>query len=132
MRKLELQTKVVDKTVQLRLVGDVQADNAQVLRERLQKEIPAGARHIYVDLAGLHRVDTAGVAVLVDLAREIKQRGGGVYLVQVPPAVSSILELLGSAREAFQVFSSLDEALRRTQSTRPRRLHDPTKPMPVK
>lgn len=130
MKKLELQTKVVDKTVQVRLSGDVETDNAAVLRVHLKADVPAGAKHVYIDLSAVRRVDTAGIAVLVDLATELNRRGGGVYLVHVPPAVISILELLGAAREVFRVFSTLDEALRRTQSTRPKRLHDPTKTMP--
>lgn len=129
MKQLELQTKVVDKTVHVRIVGDIETDNAAALRDRLKKEVPGGARHVYLDLGGVKRADTAGIAVLVDLSTALARTGGKVHLVRVPPAVSSILELLTSARDAFRVFSTMEEALFRTQNIKPKRLHDPTKPL---
>lgn len=129
MRSLELDTCIIDKSVKLTLVGDVDAHNAGELQARLAQVAAGGSPVLFLDLAGVRRMDSAGVAVLVDLRRSLGAQGRKLALLRIPPSVRRILELLGTVDVVFDVYTDLDEGLRRTQQIRNvlPRLHDQTR-----
>ncbi|MCC6465629.1 MAG: STAS domain-containing protein [Planctomycetes bacterium] len=128
MRRLELDTCVIDKSVSVTLLGDVDAHNAGELKSRLAQAVAGGTPVLFLDLAGVRRMDSAGVAVLVELRRSLGEQGRTLALLRIPPSVRRILELLGTVDVIFDVYTDLDEGLRRTQQLRGvlPRLHDPT------
>ncbi len=128
MRHLELQTRVVDKSAHVRLQGDIEFDNAEILRQTLLRDVPSGARTVFLDIGGVRRLDTAGVAVLVDFAARLAAKGGRVHLQAVSAAVMGMLELLGAAAGVFHIHSRLENAHNPPAGWRmsPARLHDPT------
>ena len=50
---------------------------------------------VQLDLAGITRVDSAGIALLIELIRAVRKRGGNVSLVHAPPQVMAIATVSG-------------------------------------
>ena len=60
---------------------------------------------VRLDLAGITRVDSAGIALLIELTRSVRNRSGDILLEHAPPqlmaiaTVSGLDEVLPFARE---------------------------------
>jgi phospholipid transport system transporter-binding protein len=54
-----------------------------------------GGGQVQVDLAGITRVDSAGIALLIDLARTVRKRGGNIFLLHAPPQLMAIAGVSG-------------------------------------
>ena len=54
-----------------------------------------GDGRVQVDLAGITRVDSAGIALLIDLARTVRKRGGEISLLHAPPQLMAIAGVSG-------------------------------------
>ena len=54
-----------------------------------------GGGQVQVDLAGITRVDSAGIALLIDLARTVRKRGGDISLLHAPPQLIAIAGVSG-------------------------------------
>ncbi|MEE9312926.1 MAG: STAS domain-containing protein, partial [Planctomycetota bacterium] len=66
MQKFEFQTKVIDKTAQVTIVGEVTAGNASQFKQQLMQAILLDTPTILLDLSNVKRMDSAGVAVLIE------------------------------------------------------------------
>ena len=54
-----------------------------------------GAGQVQMDLSGITRVDSAGIALLIELIRTIRKRGGDVSLEHAPPQLMAIATVSG-------------------------------------
>jgi phospholipid transport system transporter-binding protein len=50
---------------------------------------------VQVDLAGITRVDSAGIALLIELIRTVRKRGGDITLTHAPPQLMAIARVSG-------------------------------------
>lgn len=50
---------------------------------------------VRLDLAGITRVDSAGIALLIELIRAVRKRGGEVSLEHAPPQLMAIATVSG-------------------------------------
>jgi phospholipid transport system transporter-binding protein len=50
---------------------------------------------VRVDLAGITRIDSAGIALLIELIRAVRKRGGEVSLVNAPSQLMAIATVSG-------------------------------------
>lgn len=55
----------------------------------------AGEAEVRIDLAGITRVDSAGIALLVEMARAVRRVGGALHLERAPPQLMSLAEVGG-------------------------------------
>ena len=124
MQKLNCVTTVVDKQVVVKLVGDVDASNARSFRRYLAEAADLGAPVLLLDLAAVRRMDSAGVAVLVELFRRFERDGRTLALVRVSSAVRKILDLLRTGNVLFDTYHDLDEGLRVTKKLRENQARD--------
>jgi len=53
---------------------------------------------VQLDLAGITRVDSAGIALLIELIRAVRKRGGEVSLLNAPPQLMAIATVSGLDR----------------------------------
>jgi anti-anti-sigma factor len=123
MRKIELKTKVVQKSICARLVGDVDSGNALALRDALSRVTKDAPQVVFLDLAGVGKMDSAGIAVLVEAHDTLKSHGKQLGLINTPETVKGLLQLLG----VFEMYHDLETGLRETTRVK-QRLHDRTKP----
>lgn len=126
MRKFELQTKVVQKSICAHIKGDVDAGNALDLRKALEEVLETGPSTVFLDLAEVKRMDSAGIAVLVEVHERMKGEGRQLGLINTPGPVKGMLELL----DLLPIYADLEAGLKETRKLQmgPQRLHDPTKP----
>jgi anti-sigma B factor antagonist len=64
--------------------GEVDASNAADVGDRVRASVTNRSRALVVDLSGMRYIDSAGIDVLFELDRELRQRRQALHLV-VPP-----------------------------------------------
>lgn len=77
-----------DGTTCLRLDGSLTAETRGQLDERLRASADF---HLSLDLARVDRLDLAGVGSLLNAAREMRARGGGLTIREASPPVRKAL-----------------------------------------
>lgn len=85
-------------------VGDV------ALREAVNEALSAGNKKILVNLGKVSTIDSSGIGELVSAFTTVKNRGGQLKLVNLPPKVADILQIT-QLITVFEVFDNLDEAI---------------------
>ncbi|MBG0820157.1 STAS domain-containing protein [Planomonospora sp. ID91781] len=109
---LEVQGWRIGPTRVLRLVGELDAYTAPVVRARLDAALlDSGAPSLIVDLTPLRFMATAGISLMLKLRAEITARQGGLMLVL--PAESlprRLFEVTGLAHR-FAICETLEEGV---------------------
>lgn len=79
----------------LRLSGPLTFSSVSPLLRALEVLLPRLPRQLTVDLAGLTRADSAGLALLVELWRRQRLAQGEVVFVDAPTLVQPLIALYG-------------------------------------
>ena len=127
MRKFELKTQIIQKSMCARLISDVDSGNALALRKVLGDIVKDGPPVLFLDLQEVRKMDSAGIAVLVEVHDRMKKEGRQLGLINTPTSVQHMLELLG----VFEIYQDLETGLKATKKViaKWQRLHDPTRPV---
>ncbi|HKI86639.1 MAG TPA: STAS domain-containing protein [Thermoanaerobaculia bacterium] len=80
------------------------------LREAVQTALEDGARNMVINLEGTSTIDSSGIGELVSAFTSVKNRGGALKLVHLPPKVHDILQITQLVT-VFEVYDNEDEAL---------------------
>ncbi|HEY3020369.1 MAG TPA: STAS domain-containing protein [Solirubrobacteraceae bacterium] len=107
----ELHAQRLDGQVVLSVTGEIDLENAGRARERIVSSVPSGAQGIVLDLSNVSHLDSAGVRLLFDLARRLRDRRQ--ELAVVAPSHSLLRDILAvvSLDRVATVTETLDEAL---------------------
>jgi len=76
-------------------VGRIDGNNAPALEQELMPKLDGDASGLVLDLQQLDYISSAGLRVLLMLAKAAKQRGRVFALAQPKPAISDILKVSG-------------------------------------
>jgi anti-anti-sigma factor len=79
---------------QLCVVGDLDDATCGLLGAVLEQQLAAGRRYVRVDVSGVPFIDTAGVAVLVEMHRAFLARRGTMIILGAGPRIRRVLALL--------------------------------------
>jgi len=79
------------------LSGQADAAHIEDLVTALYGHLPARAASLVVDLAGLSFIDSAALHVLIELARRLRSRGGGLTLRHPRKPVADLLMMWDAA-----------------------------------
>ena len=101
-----LQDRHGDATI-LTPAGRLDSQSASAFRDRLEGVDATG--RLVMDLAGVDYISSAGLAVLLWLAKRMRDAGGRLALCGVAPPVRRVLELAGYI-QYFTVAATRDEA----------------------
>ena len=93
VRELQLQTDCVNGS--LRLTGEVDLTNADVLASVLRAATARATATLRVDLSGVSFLDVNGVRALLDGSAPFRERDGYMELMRPQAAVVRVLRLLG-------------------------------------
>ncbi len=118
MQRLKFSTEVVNKSWIIRLGGFVGAANAGSLREKLMRAADASGSVVLLDLSGVREMDSAGVAVLIELHQRLRKDHKLMALVAESESARQVLELLRAHDVVCDVFSTLEEGIKKTSKLR--------------
>lgn len=90
--------------------GQLIVSNRQELKQRVLDEAEGGARKILVDFAKTGYIDSAGLGVLVSLAKRLRELGGDLRLANLNDDLRTLFELT-KLDTLFQISNSREQAL---------------------
>lgn len=93
MAELYLETRHETDIAFVTLKGDFDADNAPRVQEALAALIDREQPIIFLLMAELKYIDSAGLGVLVGALKQAAARGGRIVLIQPSPFVSRVLRV---------------------------------------
>jgi anti-sigma B factor antagonist len=80
-------------TLRVSALKELNATNANALRDDTRAAFTNGHRHIEIDLSETAAIDSCGLGALVALHKTVGTHGGALRLLNPTPAVQQILEL---------------------------------------
>lgn len=90
--------------------GQLIVSNRQELKQRVLDEAEAGGRKILVDFARTGYIDSAGLGVLVSLAKRLRELGGDIRLANLNDDLRTLFELT-KLDTLFQIADTRERAL---------------------
>ena len=92
-------------------LGHREAVTGRQLSEEVRLALVNGAHNVAIDLRGLVRMpDSSGIGELVAAESALRQIGGRLVLVNVPPKLRRIVDMMGLTR-LFAIADTEEEAL---------------------
>jgi anti-anti-sigma factor len=98
-----------DGIVILNIVGRLDAVSSIDADREFGKVLDAGNDKLLIDLSQLEYISSAGLRVLLVVAKRIQQKGGKVVLCNLLPNVTEVFEISGFS-SIFKIFKSTEEA----------------------
>jgi anti-anti-sigma factor len=75
-----------------RLGGDLHGTaGGYAFQEEMRKRLDEGPKRLIIDLAGVERIDSSGIGILVAIMYSASRQGGGLVLAALPPRVERVL-----------------------------------------
>lgn len=90
------------RSKRINVKGEVDVNSAPVLLEQITSAIARKPEVIIINLSGVTRMDSAGVAVLIEGINEARKDGIILSLQDISPAAKSVLEM-ARVDKLFQV-----------------------------
>jgi len=81
-----------------------------LLRDHIRTKLDGGTRHLLLELENVSYIDSAGIAVLVELKAHAIHVGGDLCLCRCPSAVTRILYRL-ALRRILEVYETEEQAI---------------------
>jgi anti-anti-sigma factor len=97
-------------SVVLGLQGRLDHTSVEATEQRLLAALEAGHRQLIIDLASLDYISSAGLRVLLIVAKKAKALGGRIALCSPRPFVKEILDVSGFST-IFSTWGTREEAL---------------------
>lgn len=110
--KLKIVERRVDDVVILDLTGEITLDDGDlVFRRKVHALLDEGCRKILLNLAGLTKIDSAGVGMLAAKLKMAREKHGDIKLVHLTPTISRLLGMM-KILAFFEVFDAEEAAVR--------------------
>lgn len=108
---MNITTRQTEGKLVIRLLDErLDANNAGDLKERIQHLLEAGEKHLVVDLADVHFIDSSGLGALLSGYKNANMREGSLVLAGVQPRVQTMFELTRLTR-VFAIYPNVSDAL---------------------
>ncbi len=75
--------------------GRLDSNNAAEVEAEILEHLAAGTKRIVVDFAGLDYISSAGLRVVLVVAKRLKQAGGAFVLCRLPAHIREVFEISG-------------------------------------
>jgi anti-sigma B factor antagonist len=103
-----------EKSVVLRVVGEIHATAAPEFSERLNAAIAQGRTGVVLDLTGVEFIDSTGLSVLLNGLRRVTRVRGTMVLACANPTVLRLFEIT-KLDSTFEIVADCDEAVARVR-----------------
>jgi len=112
-----VETEQVGSTCVVRMRGEIDLSNAQVLSLRIEADVPNSAAGVVIDLSETSYLDSSGVALLVRLGDRLRPRRQPVRVVAPAGSpVRAVLEIAG-VPALLPIDSTIEESARASGAT---------------
>ncbi|WP_052700479.1 STAS domain-containing protein [Methylocucumis oryzae] len=102
---MDIVTELIGDETHVVLSGRLDAAWSNAVNQALQNTVHSGSHHIALNLANVDYLSSAGIRVLVILAKHLQKIGGRLRLADASPAVREVLQLVGF----HQLLAGLDK-----------------------
>jgi anti-sigma B factor antagonist len=109
-KTVDIHSEQHHQVVVIGLVGSLDAVTANEARMKMQRQIDEGALRIVLDLSRVDFMSSAGVRVLLEILKRIRQLDGDLRLAAAQSSVEKTLEILGLVR-VLKIYPSVAEAV---------------------
>ncbi|ANN67279.1 STAS domain-containing protein [Bordetella bronchialis] len=75
--------------------GQINSANAAAVESDLLRQIENGENKVVMDLSGLDYISSAGLRVMLLVAKRLKQRTGALALCNIQPHVREVFDISG-------------------------------------
>ena len=99
-----------DGILQLNFIGNLDTDSADEVDQECSKFIAAGNTKLLLDLSQLDYISSAGLRVLLIIAKQLQQLNGEIALCCMTDRVREIFDISGFST-IFKIFLTAEEAL---------------------
>jgi anti-sigma B factor antagonist len=100
-----------DEEIVVLVAGEIDAYTAPKLREELLSLAEAGNKSITVNLQDVSYLDSTGLGVFVGLFKQLKEKGGGLKLIQLSDRLKRLFEITGLSN-VMNISSTTEEGRR--------------------
>jgi len=107
--KLQRIDKLQDCLV-LFLVGYIDTENSLYFQKRIAKAIEAGFTKLIFERSGLNFVSDTDIGCFTAFLKAVEPRGGELVMVDMPPKVYEVYQLLGFSN-FFHIVATIEEAI---------------------
>ncbi len=95
----------------LRFHGDLNALSMIKMKDRMNRLLNKNHKRLLLDLKETRHVELAGVGILVDRLRKVREQKGDIKLCNLRPEIERTFQIIG-VNGLMETFSSEEEAVR--------------------
>lgn len=95
--------------VNVKVEGRLDATSSIEAQKELERILDADSSKMLVDLSGLEYISSAGLRVLLVVAKKMQQKGGKIVLAALTPNVKEVFEISGFS-SIFKIFDTVEES----------------------
>lgn len=109
--KLELAERENGNAVVIEIIGELTvASSTDRVLDKIRKNLEAGRRLIFINMAQCRRLDSSGIGELVTSLVTSARHDANLHLTNVPPQIRGLLKMT-NVHKAFQIFDTEEAAL---------------------
>ncbi|MBU9888564.1 MAG: STAS domain-containing protein [Candidatus Omnitrophica bacterium] len=95
----------------LRFGGDLNALSMIKMKDRMNRLLNKNHKQLLLDLKETRHVELAGVGILVDRLRKVREQKGDIKLCNLRPEIERTFQIIG-VNNLMETFASEEEAVR--------------------
>ena len=95
--------------VNVKVAGRLDASTSIEAQKDLESVLEAESTRLLIDLSELEYISSAGLRVLLVVAKKMQQKGGKIVLSTLTPNVKEVFEISGFS-SIFKIFDSVEES----------------------
>jgi anti-anti-sigma factor len=98
------------KVAVIRIAGRLDARTTQNLMKHCSDLRSKGFHHLLINLSDISFIASSGIGTFLALTEDLKEIGGSLHLIELSPAVESVVKLLNLG-QFLAIETSQDEAI---------------------
>lgn len=107
---MELQCEGVGEILVIHVSGRIEGANAEQFGREIEMTIGSGSRQVLLDLSGVRYINSAGLRVVLVVAKSLKKPGSRCGLCGLCDEVRHVFDIAGFTR-ILQVYPDVHEAV---------------------
>ena len=96
---MELMTSCSDRNLTICLIGELDHHGAKESTRELERAVESALPLTAIlDFSGVTFMDSSGIAVVLHLLRRMREMGGTLHLIHVPPQAKRVFDAAGISK----------------------------------